>query len=305
MKKYPKQLLFTFHPYEAIAEGNLLSKANGSHAFFSIMRFPNKEIQLTLHSSVENCSCCILGSLAPSENQIFAYLALCHTLKKEGAQKISAFLPYLAYSRQEREERGKSQLAALVGSLLKASGVHEVITVDVHSRHIAKLFPVPLLSLSPAVFFAKELQSLLWDSYALVAPDRGAIHRCREVAQLLGRTKEMVWLSKARHVRGVTHSEVHGKVQKRAVIIDDILDTGQTLLSCCRMLKKHGVREMIVMVTHGLFTKVAWKNLWKLGVSKIYCSDTVLLDRKLQEEARIIVLPMLAQFIKEGRVWKR
>jgi ribose-phosphate pyrophosphokinase len=301
--KQSKILLFTFPPYEPLAEKNLLGSLCRPGSF-SITHFPNKEIQLSLHTSVAGCSCCVVGSLAPTEKQLFAYLALCHTLKKDGAQRVTAFPPYLSYSRQEKEESQKSQIAALVGSLLQASGVDDVITVDIHNNHIAKLFPIPLSSFSPASLFAQELKRLPWTSYTLVAPDLGAVDRCRDVAHILGKTKEVVWLSKERHARGVTHGELHGKVQERAVIIDDILDTGQTLVSCCAILRQHGAREVIVMVTHGLFTKAAWQHLWKLGVTRVYCTDTVPLDPKIQRDLRIIVLPMLAQLIKGGMLWK-
>lgn len=205
---------------------------------------------------------------------------------------MSAFIPYLAYSRQENEEPQKSQIASLIGRLLKASGIDEVFTVDVHSSLVKKMFPLPLHSLSSAPLFAERIKSLSWLSYTLVAPDHGAIERCREVAALANGLKEIVWISKARHAKGVSHSEIFGKVQERVVIIDDILDTGQTLISCCKRLITEGAREMIVMVTHGLFTGSVWKELWKLGVKKIYCTDTVPLPKKLSAEARISVLPI-------------
>ncbi len=284
-------LVFSFPSYEYLAPESF-SGSVCVPAPFSLKRFANREIQISLHTSVANRSCLIIGSLSPPEATLFSFLALSHTLKKEGAKKISAFVPYLAYSRQENKEPQKSQIAALYGSLLKASGIDEVITVDVHSPHIKKLFPIPMYSLSSAPFFAKSLQSLPWSSYMFVAPDKGAIERCREVAAIVNGSRKIVWLSKVRHAKGVFHSKISGHVEQRVVIIDDILDTGQTLISCCKKLITAGAREMIVMVTHGLFTGLAWKKLWKLGVKKIYCTNTVPLSKKLSQETRISVLPI-------------
>lgn len=293
-------LVFSFPPYEYLVP----EKFSGSlcePASFSLHRFANHELQLSLHGPVAGRLCLIVGSIAPPEKNLFSLLALSHTLKKEGAKKVSAFIPYLAYSRQENEESQKSQIAALIGRLLKASGIDEVITVDVHSPLIKKLFPLPIRSLSPASLFAERLKHLPWQSYTFVAPDQGAIARCQEVASLVNGSKEIVWIAKGRHAKGVFHSEISGKVQERVVIIDDILDTGQTLISCCKKLMKEGAREMIVMVTHGLFTGSAWKKLWKLGVKKIYCTNTVPLHQKLSTERDIFVLPIDAT---GGNEWK-
>ena len=283
-----KTLIFTFSHYEYLIPERFLGSFC-EPASFSLKRFANKELQLSLHTSVADRSCLIIGSLSPETN-LFSFLALSHTLKKEGAKKVSAFIPYLAYSRQENEEPQKSQMASLIGRLLKASGIDEVITVDVHSPFIKKLFPLPIYSLSPAFLFAKQLKGLSLPSYTLVAPDQGAIERCGEVAALANGSKDIVWVSKSRHAKGVSHSEISGKVQEKVVIIDDILDTGQTLISCCKKLIEVGASEMIVMVTHGLFTGTAWKKMWELGVKKIYCTDTVPLSEKLRKEAHISVL---------------
>lgn len=291
-----KTVVFTFPPYEYLAT-QWFSGPSYVPGSFSISRFANKEVQLSVQSSVANRSCLIVGSLSPPEENLFSFLILSHTLKKEGAKKVSAFIPYLAYSRQENEEPHKSQIAGLVGRLLKASGIDEVITVDVHSPLIKKLFPVPLHSLSPSPLFAEMIKSLSWPSCTLVAPDQGAITRCEEAAALLHGSKEIVWVSKTRHAKGVSHSTISGKVQERVVIIDDILDTGQTVISCCKKLIKEGALEIIVMVTHGLFTGTAWKKLWNLGVKKIYCTDTVPLCPRVRHEAHIFVLPI--QSLKE------
>lgn len=91
---------------------------------------------------------------------MLTFLLLSHTLKKEGARTITAVLPYLAYARQDQVEEGSSLAAAWVGSLLQAAGVAKVVTVDVHSSATQACFPLPLLSLSPACLFAREITRL-------------------------------------------------------------------------------------------------------------------------------------------------
>lgn len=259
---------------------------------FTLERFANKELHLTLHEPVKGKKCLIEGSLSPPEVNLFSFLILAHTLKKEGARKVIGFIPYLAYARHDKNERYKSLIASLVGRLLAAAGVDEVFVIDVHSPHVQELFPIPLISLSPAPLFQKKLGKQEGLSFA--APDKGAIERCQAVAG----KRPIAWLDKTRHAKGVTHHFLHGTVSQKVVIIDDILDTGQTLISCCQKLQEAGVKEITVMVTHGLFTGRKWQRLWKLGVKKIYCTDTVPLRKNLCQDKRIIVIstkPLLKQ----------
>lgn len=250
---------------------------------FSILdRFENQELHLTLHEDVSGKTLYVKGSITPPEFNLVAFLILIHTLKKEGAKKVIAYLPYLAYTRHDTDEPHKSRLTALMGALLAAAGADKVVTIDVHSPAAKKLFPIPLQSLSPAPLFKEVLKNV--PHKTIVAPDKGARARAQAVAG-----KPTPWISKKRTESGVVHTVLHGTVKGTAVIVDDILDTGQTLVSCCQKLREQGVKEIIVMVTHGLFTGRKWQKLWALGVKRIYCTDTVPVHKK---DKRIVVLPI-------------
>jgi ribose-phosphate pyrophosphokinase len=152
--------------------------------------------------------------------------------------------------------------------------VDELITIDIHSPRAAALLGMPVTSLSPAELFAERLQRLGFDDATIVAPDEGAIERCREVASAAGIDTPVAHLRKERTATGVVHRELVGEVGRRAVVIDDILDTGGTLVSCCRELTRRGAEETIAIVTHGLFTGEGWKELLPL-VAELYVTDSV------------------------------
>ena len=266
---------------------------------FEVRRFANNELFISLRTPVRMDHCLILGSIAPPDERLLSLALLAHTLKKEGARKVTAFLPYLAYDRQDKEKPGESLAIAWVGSLLQAAGVDEVCTIDVHSERDKQLFPIPLLSTFPARIFANAIGEHHLIDATIVAPDNGAIPRCRSVNAALGRpTSDVPYLEKRRGEMGIRHTKMHGNAGPRAVIIDDILDTGATLISACDNLLQSGTSEIFIMVTHGLFTGSDWRKLWSLKVNRIFCMDTIPPAKDVLEESRITIVSV-GQLLKE------
>jgi ribose-phosphate pyrophosphokinase len=241
----------------------------------TVGRFANQELWVSVDVEVDGACCLVLGSIAPPDEQTIAFAMTTEALKLHGAARIVAMLPYLAYARQDKEEPGKSLGIAWVGEILRAGGVDELITIDIHSRRAAELLAMPVTSMSPAELFAAEIERADLRDATIVAPDDGAVERSRAVATAAGTEAPIACLKKERTATGVTHRELTGELLgRRAVVVDDILDTGGTLVSCCHELAHHGVEEVTVMVTHGLFTGERWKELLPL-VAGIYVTDSV------------------------------
>jgi ribose-phosphate pyrophosphokinase len=256
-----------------------------------IGRFANGELHVELDTAPAERDCVVLGAVAPPDEHLLSTLLLCHTLKKEGARRITALLPYLGYARHDRAEPLKSQAAAWLGEILRASGVGAVVTVDVHSSLIHELFSIPVLSLFTAPLFAAEIGKLGLTDPVVVAPDEGALERCEALRRTAGIGRPLAHLTKTRTPEGVKHSVLHGAVGREVVLVDDILDTGATLVSAAETLQRAGAREIIVMATHGLFTGTAWERLWSLGVTRVYCTETTPIPEALRSKP-ISVLPV-------------
>ena len=235
-------------------------------------RFANGELLLRLPRPASGRSCILVGSVTPPEHRLVTLLLAADTLKRHGAARVRAVLPYLAYARQDRPQPQTSLACAWLGGLFRASGVDDVLTVDVHSGEAARLIGIPLSSLSSAALLASFLD--VHDAAVVVAPDRGARARARELADALGSGHRVAWLDKRRTPEGVVHTALHGELGPYAVVVDDILDTGGTLVSCCRELRRHGVQMIDIAVTHGLFTGEAWRELLELAQT-IHVTDTV------------------------------
>lgn len=267
-------ILFSLPAYEALADALArLTPLDRGH--FSIGRFSNGELHATIETAIAGQACVLLGSVAPPDADLLATLLLSHTLAKEGARQITALLPYLGYSRHDKEEPRRSLGTAWLGGLLRASGMSDVVSVDVHSRLVHERFPIPVRSLSTAGIFADALTSLALVDATLVAPDEGALERCEAVRRLAGIERPLAHFTKKRTETGIAHSTLQGAVGPSAVLVDDILDTGGTLVSACEALRWAGVGSIIVMVTHGLFTGTAWRRVETLPVRRIYCTDTL------------------------------
>jgi ribose-phosphate pyrophosphokinase len=297
-------ILFALEKYEAMGaafEKNLPWLKSGRSR---VARYDNGELHISLPTPVKAQHCLILGSVAPPDEQLLSVLLLAHTLKKEGAASVTALLPYLAYSRQDKDKPGESLATAWAGLLARASGLDQVITVDLHSKADQQLFAVPLLSLSSAEIFASAINEYQLQKATIVAPDNGAIGRCEEVKLAAGMPKsETPYFEKHRVETGITHVGPIGKVGSQAVIIDDVLDTGITLVSACEKLAGAGVQEIHIMVTHGLFTGTSWKELWSLGVKRIFCTDSVPLpaDFDANRIVRLSVIPLVQRYLLSVR----
>lgn len=294
-------LLFSFSTYENMAL-HLCADASVQLGRFTVGRYDNCEMNVHIDGPVSGEHCLILGTIAPPDECLLSFTLLAETLKKEGADKITAVLPYLAYSRQDKDKPGESLGTAWVGVLLKSSGIDQILTVDVHSERDIQLFPIPLISLSTAPLFADAIQKYQLSDATIVAPDHGAIRRCENVKKAAGMpVGETPYFEKKRTEKGVLLHGPVGKVGVKAVFVDDMIDTGGTLVSACEKLRSSGVEEIYVLVSHGLFTESSWTKLWSLGVKRIFCTDTIPLRPGI-DAANIEILSAIP-LIRERLCW--
>jgi len=238
-----------------------------------IERFSNHELHVRVATKVDGMDCLIVGSLAPPDKQLMSLCMLADALKHAGARAVFAFLPYLGYGRQDKFQPGESRGIQLLGSWIAASGIDKTVTVDTHSELEKEFFSPPLISLSPADIFAGEIRQLGWEKFTVVAPDEGAMCRAKDLSDALSQNMPPAHFVKKR-ANEVVHLELIGEVGSRAVIVDDILDTGKTLVSACKELRSRGVEEIAVAVTHGLFTDHDWKRIFEHGVTSCMVGDS-------------------------------
>lgn len=268
-------IIFALPPYAKLAR-ELVRKKRARRGVFSAERFADGELWLALKTAVVRQECLIIGSFSPPDENILSTLLLADTLKRHGAKKVTLLLPFMAYARQDKDKRGVSRAAAWLTKIIPASGIDNVLALDVHSERVPKMLPNKFVNISALPLFAQTLKKAGLKNATIIAPDEGVLKRARELAVLLGQAPSQVaYFLKKRTAHGVIHSNIHGRVGEHAVIIDDMLDTGGTLVSACAKLRQVGVKKITIVVTHGLFTGTKWQRLWRLGVDKIYCTDSL------------------------------
>ena len=264
-------IIFSLPDYRYLLSSFERSK-NFQPGKYATERFENKTLLLFIKTKVSGESCVVIGGSAPDADLIETLL-LCHTLKKEGAKKVTAILPFIPYARQDKNKKGESWGADWLGKLCASSGIDRVITLDIHSQAAAR-FPIPVLSLSPAFALVEKIKKEIAADAVCVAPDEGAIDNCMVLNRALKNETAIVFFKKKRSQRGVQMLSLKGEIGSDVVVADDILDTGETMVRACEKLRDAGVKKITVVVTHGLFSSSKWKRLFRLGVRKIYCTDS-------------------------------
>ncbi|MBI2099401.1 ribose-phosphate pyrophosphokinase [Candidatus Uhrbacteria bacterium] len=220
----------------------------------------------------------VFGSLNQPETNIREMLWTLNAVKHWSGQGARAVIPYLGYSRQDRSEpKGTAVSAELVAGFLSAAGANGVMAIDVHSPRVINYYTIPFINISSASLFAGQLKKINTADLVLAAPDEGAGERVREVAKLLNH-KDIAVVKKRRDpIAGrVRALEFDGDVKgKNICFIDDMIDTGGTLMEAAKLLKSAGAKKFMAVATHGIFSSNAFGNLQKSGFEKILTTDTI------------------------------
>lgn len=266
--------LLSFPELRSVAEP-ILREVSGFHEeTFTIGTFPNGELTVSLDTQECADDVFILTTISPPADRLFFTLALADTIRRRGARTTTLVAPYLAYSRHDKGAPTVEHIFFLLGRLCGAAGIDTVMTIDIHHSVGTSEFGIPITSLSPASLFAQALRNSPFRGAAIVAPDDGARPRADDLARNMGGNPPIVYGHKTRTPEGI-RTELERCTAQRVVIVDDILDTGGTLLEAVRRLQRNGAPRIAVCVSHGLFTGDGWRELWTLGVERIYTTDSV------------------------------
>ncbi|MBU0648349.1 ribose-phosphate diphosphokinase [Patescibacteria group bacterium] len=269
-------LIFYQPSFQPLAKDLIKHLPNTKLGYYSLNRFANEELFILTKDKIKNKKCIIIGTIAPPDTNFLEIVSLAHTLKKDKVKHITLILPYFAYTRHDKDKPNESYITKLFCRIFQTAGIDKIITFDIHSDQAKNFTSIPIISIPTASILALVSQKHHLTSAEFISPDFGATKRTKAVKKLLHLDSNIKYFKKQRALKHVTCTLQNGHFESdQAIIIDDQLDTGGTLLCACEDLQKKGIKEIYIMVTHGLFTGTKWKKLFKYGVKKIFCTNTI------------------------------
>jgi len=273
-------------------------------ANYRLSRFADGEISLHLDSPVALKVAFVLGSFYPPSDNLLELLTLINTLHINGVAKIIAVIPYMGYGKSDRLDRPNIPVnARLLIQALELAGVDQFITLNLHSQLISRYFVVPHQELSAMDLFAKHLESIGLTDLTVVTPDQGGIERATAYAKDLGKN-DIVVIEKHRPADDETEVvKITGDVAgKKVIIVDDMIQTGKTLITAAAALKQNGAAEVYAAVTHFIYSAGAMEPLTNDGnFKKIFITNSIPVPTEVKLSEKFEVLPiqgLLANAIK-------
>ncbi|ADC88851.1 ribose-phosphate pyrophosphokinase [Thermocrinis albus DSM 14484] len=264
-----------------------------------VTRFSDGEVRVQINESLRGEDVFVLQSLCPPANEnIMELLLILDAIKRASAGRITAVIPYYAYARQDRKDRPRVPISArLLADLITTAGAQRVVVVDLHSPQIQGFFDIPVDNLYALQVLHQYLQEDAGKDTVVVSPDAGGVERARLLANKLGSSIAIIY--KRRPEPNVAEVlDIIGDVEgKRAVIVDDIIDTAGTVCAAAELLLARGATRVDVVATHGIFSGPAVDRLMKSPIQEVVVTNTI--PPKDFPKLRVVsVAPLLGEAIK-------
>ncbi|GAB3259392.1 ribose-phosphate pyrophosphokinase [Chitinimonas naiadis] len=270
----------------------------------TVGRFSDGEATVELLENVRGRDVFVLQSTcAPTNDNLMEVLLMVDALKRASAGRITAAMPYFGYARQDRRPRSARVpiSAKVVANMLQAAGVDRLLTVDLHADQIQGFFDIPVDNIYATPVLLDDVRTKNYEDLMVVSPDVGGVLRARAMAKQLN--TELAIIDKRRpkaNVAEVMH--IIGDVQGRTcLIMDDMVDTANTLCKAAEALKQHGAKRVLAYSTHPVLSGPAVERIGQSELDELVVTDTVPLSEAAKKSSRIRVVslaPLLAETLR-------
>ena len=244
----------------------------------NIKRFADKEISVEISENIRGEDVFVIQSTSyPANDNLMELLLILDALRRSSAKRVTAVIPYFGYARQDRKSGPRTPISAkLVANLITHAGADRVLTLDLHAGQIQGFFDIPVDNLYAAPLFARDLKDRYGKDLPLVvSPDVGGVTRARHLATRIN--SDLAIIDKRRERAGISEvMNVIGDVAGRdCVLIDDIVDSGGTLINAAKALIQRGATSVEVYVTHGVLSGDAVDRIGKSDIRQITITDSI------------------------------
>jgi ribose-phosphate pyrophosphokinase len=303
MNTYGEMVIFSGNANPALAK-RICERLGQPMAPAFVGRFSDGESRVELQQNVRGRDVFLIQpTSAPANDHLMELLIMAEACKRSSAGRVTAVMPYFGYARQDRKVAPRAPISArLMADLLQAAGVHRVLTMDLHAGQIQGFFNIPVDNLyAQALMYQHVKADLLTKNTVIVSPDAGGVERARSFAKLLNCGLAIV--DKRRS--GPNEAEVMhivGDVKgKRAILIDDMIDTAGTLTKGAEAIKKHGAESIYAVATHAVLSGPAVERIDKSVFTKVMVTDTIVLQEASSESQKIGSLSVAGLFAEAIR----
>lgn len=282
--------LFSLTGNQPIAEK--ISKAAGIPlGKASSRQFSDGEIQINIEESVRGVDVYIIQSTSyPVNDHLWELLIMVDACVRASANSVTVVMPYFGYARQDRTAAPREPITAkLVANMLVKAGVSRVVTLDLHAVQVQGFFDIPVDNLFTVPLFADYYarKGLIGDDVVIVSPKNSGIKRARSLAESLNTPIAIIDYAQddADREEGYIIGDVEGK---KAILIDDMLNTGRTFSEAAKIVKKNGATEIYAVASHGLFAGNATQLLDAAPIQEILVTDSVDSKRQLLKNIKFL-----------------
>ena len=259
----------------------------------SIKKFADGEIYIEINENIRGNSIFLIQSISSPANDNLMELLLCvDALKRSSAKNITTVIPYFGYARQDRKVAPRTSISAkLVSNLITKAGADRVVTVDLHAGQIQGFFDIPVDNLFATPIFSRHIKkNIKGKNLICVSPDVGGVERTRALARKLDLSIAII--DKRRPTPGKSQvMNVVGNVNnKTCIIVDDIIDSGGTIVNAAKALIDRGAKEVHVYITHGVLSGESVNKIKNSQIKNLVITDTIDNSNKLKKAKNIEVL---------------
>src|ERR1700724_3081008 len=260
-----------------------------------VRRFADMEIFVEIQENVRGSDAFIIQSTSfPANDHLMELLIITDALRRSSARRITAVLPYFGYARQDRKSGSRTPISAkLVANLITQAGVDRVMTLDLHALQIQGFFDIPTDNLFASPVMVRDIRERFdLSKVIVVSPDVGGVVRARGLAKrintplaIIDKRRERAGESEVMNVIG----EVDGGI---CILVDDIVDSGGTLVNAADALLEKGAIEVYGYITHGVLSGGAVARVAKSSLKELVITDSIQPTQAVTESKNIRVLPI-------------
>ena len=269
----------------------------------NIKRFADGEVYVEINENIRGNSIFVVQSTSNPANDNLMELLICiDALRRSSAKSITAVIPYFGYARQDRKVVPRTAISAkLVSNLITNAGANRILSVDLHAGQIQGFFDIPVDNLFATPIFARHIKKIKLNNLVCVSPDVGGVERTRALSRRINSSIAIIDKRRPAPGKSEVMNIVGNVVNKNCVIVDDIIDSGGTIVNAAKALKNKGAKDIYVFITHAVLSGEAVDKIQKSQIKKLITTDTIDNSKKIKKIKKIEIIsiaPMISEAMK-------